>query len=371
MKFCLVASIAIFFSWFTLLTTASNKNEINNTLIDLSKNVLHNNVLGLIINQLLTIQDILILRATCHLFENLLQPIEGGMVTFCNYAEHKRIIDVDLYWINLAYFLNESYGDTLHEMKLFTIHEDKYAILTRGYDQKSISWFKTNLENSIDSEPIVKVYTKNKKSFVEFIKGGPVVNLGGDQKFVKEIPDDLLEKMEKIKTIISSSNAFAALLYDGNVFAWGDKETGGLIPDEIQTQLTNIKKIYSNHESFVAVSKNGKAYEWGSPYHEETIPVDIAEGNVKMIVSTTGAFAALLNDGSVRAWGSWLGGGVIPGDCKSKLKKVKMLFSNDDAFTALLPNGIYVSWGYERSQKSLQNLITTFYNNGEVKRGKK
>merc|ERR1712034_136129 len=122
---------------------------------------LNTNVLGLIINELLTIQDILTLRTTCEFFENLLTLNDKGMLDFCNYAESKRIINVNLFWINLEYFLNESYDNAFHETKIFSFCQNQYTILTRARDQKIISWFNNNNDiNYVNSEPLVKVYTK-------------------------------------------------------------------------------------------------------------------------------------------------------------------------------------------------------------------
>ena len=234
----------------------------------------------------------------------------------------------------LEYFLNESYGNAFHETKIFTFCENQYAILTRACDQKIISWFNNNDTNYINSEPLVKVYTKYKQAWVEFIKGGSVKYTGGENKnFGVEIPDDLAPKMEKIKTIASTVLAFAVLLENGDVFAWGKKEYGGLIPDEIQIKLKNIKMIYSNKSAFIAISKDGKAYSWGCPSFAGAIVSEIE--NVKMIFSTDLAFAALLNDGNVRTWGIYAGERIFS-EVQAKLKNVKMIFSDSFSFVALL-----------------------------------
>ena len=269
--------------------------------------------------------------------------------------------------IELEYFLNESYDNALHEMKIFTVSEDRYAILTRAPDQKIISWFKKNVTNNIQSEPVVKVYLqRNKNAWVEFIQGGSVQNFGErNREHDVEIPDNLLSKMKKIKTIVSTAYAFAVLLDNGDVFAWGHKRCGGLIPDEIQTKLKNIKMIYSNYYSFIAVSKDGEAYSWGHPCftRDQEIPSDIE--NIKMIFSTKDAFAALLNDGNVRAWGKFGFGGIIPLYIRSKLKNVNMIFSNEGSFIALLQDGSSVPWGDIDDQELLQELVSQFYNNEE------
>lgn len=194
---------------------------------------------------------------------------------------------------------------------------------------------------------------------MEFLQGGCLTNFGGSHiRHTDEISDDLALKMENIKTIVSTNRAFAVLLNNGEVFAWGDKEFGGLIPTEIQSQLKHIKMIYSNIGKFVAVSENGKAYSWPcdtNPFLR--FPSDIV--NVKMIISTDMAFAALLNDGSVCNWGSIAG--QTPDDCD--LKNVKIIFSNKNAFIALFQDGGFISWGDPSGQELLKKLVSPFYDN--------
>jgi len=406
----------------TLFTVASNKLEQNinsqqellitqtNTLINLK-----NNVLSMIINRFLTMQDILILRKTCHAFGNLLEPNDSGMITFCNYFDSQQMVNVDIFWLNLKYFLNESYENAFHEMEIYTIKEQQYAVLTCSSDQKIISWFgeiiskntklsefKTmhdlkrkresnkNMSHPIIFEPLITLYTKfNFFAQVQFIKGGIIKKIDGHEKYGGKIFDDeLLPKLKKIKTIVSTNAAFAALLdhggvfawghkkeggvipieienklknikmifstagsfcalsQEGNVFAWGKESTGGKIPDDVQFKLQNVKMIYANHRSFIALLDNGQAFTWGNLFFGGNEIQFGVQKNIKMVFTTKNAFAALLNDGSVHTWGCPYWGGRIPEEVELKLKKnVKMIFSNDGAFTALLLDGSCVSWG--------------------------
>jgi len=426
MKFRLNATIAFCFLftllWLTLFTTAtSNKTndewEENidspqqekfslqtNTLTNLK-----NDVLGLIINQFLTIQDILILRKTCNTFGNLLAPNDAGMVTFCNYFDSQHMVNVDLFWFNIKYFLNESYMNTFHEMQIYTIKEQQYAVLTCAHDQKIISWFGEHISNNNTSHYEFKNYTndfkrkRDKKIFipplitirtklecfaqVQFMKGGIIKYASGHEKYGGKISHEILPKLKKIKMMVSSGTAFAALLdngnvvtwghandggtipeeiqcklkniktifstvgafaalsNDGNVFAWGKESVGGKIPDDIQFELKKVKMIYSNDRAFIALLDNGRIFSWGDSNVGGIIPNEIQEANVKMVFTAKRAFSALLNDESVRAWGCAYRGGRIPHEEQSKLKKVKMIFSNDGAFTALLQDGSCISWG--------------------------
>lgn len=112
--------------------------------------------------------------------------------------------------------------------------------------------------------------------------------------------------------IFFTNHAFCALLKDGRVVAWGDKNYGGQIPIGIQIQLLNVK----------------------------------------MIFSTDAAFATLLEDGTVFAWGSQACGGIIPqinpikidDKLPPKLMNVATIFPQRYAFTALYINGDILTW---------------------------
>ena len=55
-------------------------------------------VLAVIFNEFLTIKDILVLRKTCKVFQNLLQPNHTNMVTFCDYPYYKNVTDTTIVW---------------------------------------------------------------------------------------------------------------------------------------------------------------------------------------------------------------------------------------------------------------------------------
>ena len=61
-------------------------------------------ILFLIINQFLTCKDILVLRKTCKIFQNLLRPNYANMVTFCNYSDTKRMIETTIIWDGVTFY---------------------------------------------------------------------------------------------------------------------------------------------------------------------------------------------------------------------------------------------------------------------------
>merc|ERR1711925_56786 len=82
-----------------------------------------------------------------------------------------------------------------------------------------------------------------------------------------KIPELIQNQLINVKEIFSTQLAFAALLHDGSVFAWGGTLYGGKIPADIQTQLQqNVNMIFSNNFAFVALLKNHRFVAWGADF---------------------------------------------------------------------------------------------------------
>jgi len=191
--------------------------------------------------------------------------------------------------------------------------------------------------------------TFSESAFAVLLNDGRIVawgneNLGG------KIPADIQPQLqnENVKMIVSTYEAFAALLNDGRVVAWGNKKFGGKIPDNIKPQLRNVKMICSTFNAFAALLNDGRVVAWGHQLYGGKIPDDIQPQleNVKMICSTSNAFAALLNDGSVVAWGNEKFGGKIPDDIQPQLHSVMIVNSDEWQFTAVCINGDTFTWGF-------------------------
>merc|ERR1712034_25188 len=167
--------------------------------------------------------------------------------------------------------------------------------------------------------------------------------MGGDKYLGGQIPHDIQPQLQHVKMIYSTDGAFAALLDNGSVFAWGHKNWGGKTPHDIQSKLMeNVTMINSTHGAFAALLEDGSVLAWGDEYSGK-IPYELK--NVKMIYSTAYAFAALLDNGSVFAWGNENWGGKIPPYIQSKLiESVVMILPNYDKFTALCKNNEVIEW---------------------------
>jgi len=348
-------------------------------------NETNNNILSLIFNQFLTMKDILLLRKTCKNFENLLQPNHAKMVTFCNYADSRKITEVLLEWCDLKYFLNQSYDSAFDKMEMFNIQENKFAVLTNTIDKKIITWenkmgtrylskLRQKSKNELgiilsqndERDEIFEIHNKQENAWAKILKNGSVEtggkeHDGGDSSKVQF-------KLNNVKIIVSTLSAFAALLENGDVVAWGDEDLGGRIPNK--KLLQNVTTIISNAYAFAALLDNGSVFAWGEQFNGGQIPYDTQTKlqNIKMIFSSDSAFAALLENGDVVAWGSPWHGGWIPYDIQTKLQNVKMIFSTAPAFAALLHDGRVFAWGDEdyggmiNIEPPLQNVKTIFSN---------
>jgi len=269
-----------------------------------------NNILSLIINKFLTCKDIIVLRRTCYDFQYLLHPNDAHMVTFCIYGVSKTMTDTNIIWGDLKYFMKQNYYTAFCERKIFTKRGSPPAwaiITTEGH-----------------------VVTGGNEEY------------GGDSSAVQS-------QLENVKKIFSTVNAFAALLGNGTVVAWGNEDNGGKISDAIQNQLVNVNTIFSAHYAFSALLDNGTVVAWGDVNWGGKIfnyGIQTQLVNVKMIFSTNYAFAALLDNGTVVAWGNGSHGGKIPDKIKTQLIDVKQIITTHHrfTFTAICKNGTILQW---------------------------
>ena len=71
----------------------------------------------------------------------------------------------------------------------------------------------------------------------------------------------------------------------------------------VQDQLQNAQQIQSTDGAFAAILADGSVVAWGHPGHGgDTSALQDQLQNAQQIQSTDGAFAAILADGSVVAW---------------------------------------------------------------------
>ena len=99
--------------------------------------------------------------------------------------------------------------------------------------------------------------------------------------------------------VLASQWAFAAILGDGCVVAWGAPSTGGDCSG-VKDQLQNVEKIQTNRTrcAFAAILTSGSVVTWGdSGSGGDSSPVQEELKDVQQIQASGGAFAAILGLG--------------------------------------------------------------------------
>ena len=70
------------------------------------------------------------------------------------------------------------------------------------------------------------------------------------------------DQLRGVEQIQATATAFAAILEDGSVIAWGDESFGGDC-SEVQAQLRNVKQIQATATAFAAILEDGSVISWG------------------------------------------------------------------------------------------------------------
>eukprot|EP00435_Cladocopium_sp_Y103_P046487 s565_g13.t1 len=149
-----------------------------------------------------------------------------------------------------------------------------------------------------------------------------------------------------VQEVQSSSSAFAAILANGKVVAWGDVEGGGEMTQGVKRKLQNVRHLQSTHSAFAAILEDGSVVTWGDKR---------AGGNSSSVkkrlkklgyptLATEWAFAAIISDGSVVTWGDRRDGGNSS-KVQRQLKDVRQIQSTEAAFCAIRNDGTVVAWG--------------------------
>ncbi|CAK9044242.1 unnamed protein product [Durusdinium trenchii] len=151
-------------------------------------------------------------------------------------------------------------------------------------------------------------------------------------------------ELREVEKLQATSKAFAALSTDGSIYAWGDREHGGEISETIQEQLREVRHLASTSSAFCALTADGRLVCWGSAAHGGAGPGPAATGRAVAVRGGDAAFAAVLEEGTVVAWGASCGGSV-PEEVQEQLTGVQDLQATLKAFAALTSDGRVVCWG--------------------------
>jgi alpha-tubulin suppressor-like RCC1 family protein len=168
----------------------------------------------------------------------------------------------------------------------------------------------------------------------------------------------------KLRALAASSGAFAALMSDATVCAWGNKYTGGGVDLNPVPNLTGVVKVVANLEAFAAIDSFGGVTTWGAALSGgDSSSVASGLRQVVHVIGTRSAFAAFKADGSLVVWGYWKDGGDASAVSASLSSGVVAVAHTYTAMAALKADGTAVTWGRDTdggdsSGVSLANLVS-------------
>ncbi|MCG0455715.1 hypothetical protein L6R44_06320 [Enterobacter cloacae complex sp. ECC445] len=161
------------------------------------------------------------------------------------------------------------------------------------------------------------------------------------------IPENI-QAMDNIVQVLGSMSR-AVLNANGQVFAWGDAEEGGLVPADIAA-LSDITMLFGNDYSFTALRSNGQLVAWGLAENGGALPDDIvALTDIVRVFPGATNYVAQRANGNLVAWGSDAESIAIPADIAAMTNIVDVKYVStpfgQSAFVALRDDGTVVSWG--------------------------
>ncbi|MFZ4116326.1 MAG: hypothetical protein ACOYK6_06340 [Chthoniobacterales bacterium] len=195
--------------------------------------------------------------------------------------------------------------------------------------------------------------------------------------------EEKLPKDRKIKAdccVVATQYAFATILDNGAIFAWGAPHYGGKLLDQPRDRKGKVIEaccLVANDGAFSATLQDGSVMTWGNYWyggtcwynHGNIFPPDeentIYASSTKplCLVANHAAFSATINDGTALAWGSYSYGGnlcqvdesIITHNVDVKLyarsivpaqgATIISLVSNGNAFAAVTDAGSLLKWG--------------------------
>jgi alpha-tubulin suppressor-like RCC1 family protein len=68
-----------------------------------------------------------------------------------------------------------------------------------------------------------------------------------------------------VQQVQATGSAFAAVLADGSVVAWGNPDCGG-DSSAVQDQLKHVQQVQATGSAFAAILADGSVVAWGNPH---------------------------------------------------------------------------------------------------------
>ncbi|MGL6312727.1 hypothetical protein [Vibrio sp. WXL103] len=158
-----------------------------------------------------------------------------------------------------------------------------------------------------------------------------------------------------VKEVVSTHNAFAALLEDDTVQVWGDADRGGRLDANEQAALSEVVSITANTFAFAALKEDGSVVAWGGAGTGGGQVPSFEGLSAKAVYSVVnGAFAALLDDNTLRVWGRKDYGGNPDA---APAQAISRLWGGNYAFVAELEDGSWHAWGNYSYGGHLPNAV--------------
>ena len=201
--------------------------------------------------------------------------------------------------------------------------------------ERKICSINSNSGGSLDS---------NSGGFVALLDNGAVVGWGN-----LNLPPSLSyleDQGQKVISVTSSWWAFAAVVINPDtaqqtIISWGDPGVKSSVDPynatiEIPAGI-KVTSIAANDYAFAALLDNGTIKAWGSKNYGGVAPLFPADKKIVSIAAADFAFTAMFEDGTIQAWGDQQDGGKTPSlPLGSTVTKI---FASSHDFAALLSGG--------------------------------
>lgn len=216
-----------------------------------------------------------------------------------------------------------------------------------------------NETNGNDPNKTVKIKSivATEKAFAALREDGTVISWGNSDyggNFSSKS-----DKLVSVRDIKASERAFIALKTDGSIVVWGAANFGASIPSNISSNLkSGVEEIWASARGFAARKGNGQLYSWGNVLfnsNENNKYVELTQ--IKSVYTNTHCFSSVSNDGTIQYWGDkCISDNPDSNNHVPKLKVVsqpdksigiKELSSTDYGFSALMNDGSVLYWGHK------------------------
>lgn len=121
-----------------------------------------------------------------------------------------------------------------------------------------------------------------------------------------------------------AGSALCAVSDTGDVFTWGDEDSGGAVGESICEQLrSGIRTVAATSDAFSVLTECGSVWSWGDGDcgGEQRGAAALLRGGVVALVASDDAFAAAREDGSIVLWG---GGARCSSDNNEDLRELEV-----------------------------------------------